>query len=101
LENIIQDNPAVLIYFSGKDCSVCSALQPKIKEVFENNYPLIKQYYLDIEEYKNLAISLNIFSIPTILVFFEGKEFVRKSRNMSVAGLVEDLKRPYSLFFQN
>jgi thioredoxin-like negative regulator of GroEL len=99
LNNIIQDNKACLIYFSGENCGVCKALQPKIKDTFNKNYPLIKQYHLDIEEYKEFAISLNVFSMPTILVFLDGKEFIRKNRNMSVDGLIEDLKRPYRLLF--
>ncbi len=98
-KSIIQKQPAVLLYFSGVGCGVCQVLQPKIKEAFDINYPLIKQYYLDIEKYKEIAISFGVFTMPTILVFLDGKEFVRKSRNMSVDGLVQDLKRPYDLFF--
>ena len=83
---IIKDKPAVLLYFSGVGCGVCQALQPKIKKAFTDNYPLIEQYYLDIQEYKDIAISFEVFTMPTILVFLDGKEFVRKSRNMSVDG---------------
>ncbi len=99
--NDITKKEAVMVYFSGVGCGVCKVLQPKIKESFSQNYPLIEQYYLDIEEHKSLAISLSVFSIPTILVFLDGKEFMRKSRNMSVDGLIRDLKRPYNLFFTN
>jgi thioredoxin-like negative regulator of GroEL len=99
LNNIIQDNQACLIYFSGKGCGVCKSLQPKIRNAFDEHYPLIKQYHLDIEEYKEFAISLSVFSMPTVLVFLDGKEFVRKSRNMSVEGLIQDLERPYNLLF--
>ncbi len=98
---LIKNKPALLIYFSGVGCGVCASLQPKIKESFSHSYPLIEQYYLDIEEYKEIAVSFGVFSIPTILIFLDGKEFVRKSRNMSVVGLIEDLKRPYNLFFGN
>ncbi len=96
----ISDEPAILIYFSGVGCGVCTALQPKIKKAFEENYPKIKQYYFDIEEYKEIAINFNVFSMPTVLVFLDGKEFVRKSRNMSVDGIINDLQRPYNLFIE-
>ncbi len=100
MNHIIKDDLAVMIYFSGQGCGVCKVLQPKIKQAFDKYYPLIKQYYFDIEEYKEFAISHNVFSMPTVLVFLDGKEFIRKSRNMSVDGIVNDLKRPYSLLME-
>jgi thiol-disulfide isomerase/thioredoxin len=99
LKSIIKDKPAVLVYFSGIGCGVCQVLKPKIQKAFSDNYPLIQQYYLDIEEHKDIAVSYSVFTMPTILVFLDGKEFARKSRNMSVDGLIQDLKRPYDLFF--
>jgi len=97
--NTISAQPAVLLYFSGVGCGVCTVLQPKIKEAFSKYYPKIEQYYLDIDEHKELAISLNVFTMPTILVFLDGKEFARKSRNLSVDGFIQELQRPYNLFF--
>ncbi len=99
--SLIKKQPAVLIYFSGIGCSVCTSLQPKIKEAFTKHYPKIEQHYLDIQENNTIAVDVGVFSMPTILVFLDGKEFIRKSRNMSVDGLIQDLKRPYNLFFEN
>ena len=62
-------------------------------------FPRIKQIYISAEEYKTTAIEYGVFSMPTIIVYFDGKEFARKSRNLSVAGFIQELKRPYGLFF--
>ena len=98
IENIINTKEPVLIYFSGENCSVCKALKPKIEEQIKKNFSKMKIYELKTETYKEIASNFTVFSIPTILVFFDGKEFFRKSRNISILGFIEELKRPYSLF---
>lgn len=99
LKDILSNNEAVLLYFGGEGCSVCKTLHPKIKNEFEKTFPKIKQFYIDIEKQRDIAIENNVFTIPTIVVFFEGKEFIRKSRNLSVQGFVDEVSRPYNLFF--
>ncbi|MEA2050977.1 MAG: thioredoxin family protein [Campylobacterota bacterium] len=99
LKKNISDNDAVMIYFSGENCGVCTVLSPKIKSAVSLNYPKLKQLYISATEFKNTAAEMGVFSMPTIVVFFEGKEFLRKSRHISVDGFIDDLNRPYSLFF--
>jgi len=99
LKQIINNNDAVMVYFSGEFCGVCKVLQPKIKEAFEDEFPKIKQIYLEADNYKQTAIEFGVFAVPTIIVYFDGKEFARKSRNLSVGGFVQELQRPYGLFF--
>ena len=99
LKQTIKNNDAVMIYFSGENCGVCKVLEPKIKDAFTLSFPKIKQIYINAEKYKTTAIEYGVFSMPTIIVYFDGKEFARKSRNLSVAVFIEELKRPYGLFF--
>ncbi len=101
LKKEIESNAALLVYFSGENCGVCKALSPKIKEAVLVNYPKIKQLYISATEFQETAASLSVFTIPTVIVFLDGKEFVRKSRHISVGGLIEELSRPYNLFFED
>lgn len=96
LKNTIENSFGTMIYFSGTNCSVCEVLKPKIKEEFSKNFPLINQIYLD-DSSKEIYAHFSVFSVPTIIVFFEGKEFFKVSRNLSVMKFVEDVKRPYFL----
>jgi len=100
LNEKIKSTPALLVYFSGASCGVCKVLKPKIKEAFSTNYPNIKFLEINIEDNLELSRQFNIFAMPSILVFFDGSEFVRKERNVSVDGLIDQVKRPYSLFFE-
>ena len=97
--NIIKNNEAILIYFSGTNCGVCKVLQPQIKELLDSKYPKIVQKYIVAEDEKELCANLSIFAVPTLIVYFDGKEFIRKSRNFSALELDKELERPYNLFF--
>ena len=99
LSQNINENKAVLIYFSSPDCSVCKVLKPKVAEMVHEYFPLIRLNYVDIQKSPLISGQYRIFTIPTILVLFEGKEFVRKSRNIGLDELQGILDRPYNLLF--
>jgi len=52
---------------------------------------------VDISVEENIAPHFGVYAIPTVLIFLDGKEFVRKSRNMSVHELLEEISRPYEI----
>ncbi len=97
LENTIKEEMGVLLYFSGEHCNVCHALRPKFKELFNSKFPKIKQIFLDAEENREIASAYQVFSLPTILVFLDGREFVREGRTVSLHQLEENLSRPYNI----
>lgn len=99
IEKEIAQNDAVLLYFSGKSCAVCKALEPKIRQVFTETFPKIKQIYICANTYPSIAAHFSIFTIPSVLVYFEGKETKRESRHISVEQLVQKTKRLYELYF--
>ena len=101
IQSIIENKPAVMLYFWGEDCAVCDALKPKIKELLDNNFPKIEQIYIDAKNNTNIAANFNVFAIPTTIIFLDGKEFLREGRNVSIVTLKDKLERVYNLFFNN
>ena len=97
LNEIIQLNEATLIYFSGENCSVCKVLKPKIEEEIKQNFPKMKICEVQTDLYKELTAYFMVFSLPTILVYFDKKEFKRYGRNISIPIFIEELTRPYNL----
>jgi thioredoxin-like negative regulator of GroEL len=97
LQGIIKDEVGVLVYFSGENCNVCHALRPKFKELFDKEFPKIKQIYLDAHENAEISAHFNVFSVPTMIVFLDGREFVREGRSVSLYQLSTQLQRPYSM----
>lgn len=100
LELTLRNNAVAMIYFSSEKCSVCKALKPKTELLFSDNFPLIKLFEVDIETSAAVAAHLGIFNAPSLLVFFEGKEFIRKTRVISLTELEKETERAYSIFAQ-
>ena len=100
LVNYISSEDALLIYFSGENCSVCTALKPKINREISKKFPKIKLFEVQADKYKEIASNFSVFSIPTILVFFDSKEFKRYGRNISISLFSQEIKRPYTLFME-
>ncbi|MHB8581338.1 MAG: thioredoxin family protein [Ignavibacteriaceae bacterium] len=99
LEKFISNNQGVVVYFSTPSCNVCKVLKPKLIELLEVKFPYMIFAYVDCDKSKELAAQNNIFAVPTILFFIDGKEIIRKSRNVSLIELEGEINRPYSLFF--
>ena len=93
----IKKQMGVLLYFSGEQCNVCHALRPKFKALFDKTFPQIKQYYLDAHENVEIATYFQVFSVPTMLVFLDGKEFIREGRSVSLYQIEQKLVRPYEM----
>jgi thioredoxin-like negative regulator of GroEL len=91
---------AVLAYFSTENCNVCKVLKPKVHELLSTSFPLIKMVYIPSDKLPEVAAQNHIFAAPTILVFFDGREYIRKSRNIGIGELQQEIERPYTLFFE-
>ncbi|UFS62917.1 thioredoxin family protein [Sulfurimonas sp. HSL-3221] len=99
IENILREKPAVMLYFSAPTCNVCHALKPKLVDAIETNFDAVEIVSIDISESPEIASHYSVFAIPTLLVFLDGREFLRKSRHMSVGEVVEAIRRPYEIMF--
>jgi thiol-disulfide isomerase/thioredoxin len=76
----------VMIYFGSKTCSVCKSMMPKVENMIKR-YPNI--YAIMVEADKSLDISskFNVFTVPVILLYIEGKETIREVRIISLDNL--------------
>lgn len=97
LKTIIDENLAVILYFSAPTCNVCHALKPKLFDAIEKNFDKFKIVEIDVSQEQEIAASFSVFAIPTLLVFLDGREFLRKTRHMSIDEVVREIKRPYDI----
>lgn len=96
---ILEENDGLLFFFSTTKCSLGEALEPKIYTLIQNNYPKISFYFVDMKQFPEVAAHYSVFAEPTILIFFEGKESIRKSRNIGIAELSTAISRLYEIIF--
>jgi thioredoxin-like negative regulator of GroEL len=100
IDKIIKENPAVMIYFSAPTCNVCHALKPKLFEAMDKNFEKFKIVSVDVSLSQDVSAHFGVFAIPTVLVFLDGKEFLRKSRHMSVDMVIKEIQRPYEIMLR-
>ncbi len=94
-----QEEAALLAYFSTDTCNVCKVLKPKVDELIQREFPKLKTMYVKSDVLPDIAGQHQVFAAPTILVFFDGRETIRKSRNIGLDELHREIDRPYSLIF--
>ncbi len=94
---LVAREPAVLAYFSTPDCRVCQALRPKVGELLAREFPRMAGVYVDCGALA--AGQYRVFSVPTLIVFFEGREWLRHGRSVGLADLRQAIGRPYQLLF--
>lgn len=99
IDTIIKTKPAVMLYFSAPTCNVCHALKPKLLEALDADFKEVEVISIDISQTQDIPAHFGVFAIPTVLIFLDGREFIRKSRHMSVEAVMSELSRPYEMMF--
>ena len=99
LQKMISVNKGVLVYFYNDNCAPCITLRPKVQAMVNDVFPLLHLEFIDSIKCPDLPVTFGVFSSPSILVFFEGKEFLRESKFVSIEALQEKIKRYYVMVF--
>lgn len=72
-------NGVNLLLIKAKACGVCDAVLVKLQELL-NEYTGVEASSVFIDEVPQISGEFLVFTAPTILVFFDGKEVLRESR---------------------
>ena len=75
-------NGKVVLFFTADWCPDCRFIKPAMPEI-EQDFSDYTFYEVDRDENINLAAELNVFGIPSFIVYDNGKEigrFVNKDR---------------------
>ena len=82
----------VLVDFFATWCGPCRMLGPVLEEV-SNDRIGVKIVKIDVDECPNLARSFGIMSVPTLLLFKDGKEISKTNGFMPKEELVDWINR--------
>ncbi|WP_339230025.1 thioredoxin family protein [Oceanobacillus sp. FSL K6-2867] len=93
-ERFITENQLSFLYFSRPNCSVCHGLLPQVEKLMES-YPQINTAHINVEEVQMAAGRFSIFTIPVLLFFVDGKEYIREARIVHLDLLEEKIRRIY------
>jgi thioredoxin 1 len=88
---IINSEKPTLVDFFATWCGPCQMLSPILEEVSIEVGDTAKVLKVDVEENMDFARQYNVRSVPTLIIFKEGKEVWRKSGLTEKNVLVESI----------
>ena len=89
---LIQSTKPVLVDFYAEWCGPCKIMKPRILDVAERIGDDAKVIQIDIDKEKELATRFRIQSVPTLIIFKNGKQQWRQSGVISAHALMQLLK---------
>ena len=77
-ENVVLNNDKpVLVDFWATWCGPCKMIAPVVEEIAQEYEDKIVVAKIDVDEVPSVAAKYNVMSIPTLIVFENGKEVNR------------------------
>lgn len=99
-EEIIRSHPAVMLYLYNDNCAPCISLRPKVVELVCDSFPRLNLFFINSAVKPEIAAHFSSFSNPTLITYFEGKEYKRMSKYIGIPQLSEEIRKPYFLVFE-
>jgi thioredoxin 1 len=78
-DSLIHDDRPVIVDFHALWCSPCKMQSPILKEVANELGDRIKVIKIDVDQNSEIAGRYNIQSVPTLIIFKNGKQIWRQS----------------------
>jgi thioredoxin-like negative regulator of GroEL len=98
-ENIKNSQKAFVLYITDGTCHVGENIAPKLEKLIADHFPKLKMYNSYTSNTPEISAQLSIFTVPTLLVYFDGKLYIQKSRTFSLQELAIEIERYYNLLF--
>ena len=89
---LIQSAKPVLVDFYAEWCGPCQKIKPTLLDVAERLGNEVKIIQVDIDKEQKLSERFRIQSVPTLIIFKNGKQLWRQSGVISTNALIKLLK---------
>lgn len=89
-EEMLNQHETAIVYFTAPGCSVCQAVKPRIIQLAEQfNVPMLLS---SIDQHVAFSAQQLVFTVPTVLVMYQGREICRESRFIDFSRLERTLQ---------
>jgi len=90
-DQLIQSDKPVLIDFYATWCGPCQMLGPILKEVKDQLGDRVSIIKVDVDKNQELAAMQQVRSVPTMMLFQNGKQLWRQSGVLSKEDIVKNI----------
>jgi len=94
IDTFIQAHTLAFLFISMPGCSVCGGLLPQVRQLMKD-FPEIHLGHVDADDVAEVAGRFNILTAPVLLLFVEGKEYVREARIVHMDMFEEKIRKIY------
>lgn len=88
----IKSAPVVLVEFYASWCPHCQKMMPIVADIKTRLADNLKVLQFDIDKNEDLADQEKVQSIPTFLLYVDGKQVMRESGEMTEEALLQKIK---------
>lgn len=92
-QNLIESAPVVLVEFFATWCPHCRHMIPVVADVKERVNGVAEIYQLDIDKNSELADAVDISTVPTFILYRDGREVWRQSGEIAGDELLSRIER--------
>lgn len=78
-EDLITSNIPVLVDFFAEWCGPCKVMKPILEELKGIKGEKVRIVKVDVDKHKEIAAYYQIQSVPTLMIFKDGKQLWRQS----------------------
>jgi len=76
-KKVLKSAKPVLVELGAEWCHPCKQLNPIVEELAEEWDDRVKVFTLDIDSNVNTTMQLGVMSVPTLILFLQGKQVER------------------------
>ncbi len=88
-KDIISSPVPVLVDFYADWCNPCKAMSSILLRVKEEEGTSVRIIKIDVDKNRDIALRYSIQTIPTLMIFKEGKQLWRQSGVMDTSELIK------------
>ncbi len=92
-EKVLKSNKTVLVDFFADWCGPCKMLSPILEQVNAETGDEVEIFKINVDENAKLARQFGIMSIPTMMIFRDGKQIERITGLRQKQQIVQALKK--------
>ncbi len=94
-QSIVGSSTPTLIDFYATWCGPCKAFAPTLNQLKKKVGEQARIIKIDIDKNPSLATKLNVKSVPTLMIYKDGKQVWRESGGQTLATLESKLSELY------